>query len=572
MILDSLTVAVLAAELTARHQGLRIRRARADEQGLDVVLEGRHAADETDTSRLHLQFGPTGAISLGPAGTLVGGGGRERYLEGARIESIAAVPGDRALEFRLSREDADSRQTHGVLHVQLFPPYYRAVLVSSSHGRILGVWASAADRWAPAYGSDYLSPAAPPGKMTPGQATVDDFAGAVQKQPGQLAQALRLTIAGADRHLAQRLCVDTALAPDMLVGDAGLADLQRLWQVACDMWTRPAAAVFCWQRGQRRLSVVEPSEADVQRFSTVTAALQAPAAAEADPAAGAGPQQRQRLRKALRVLQRRAAGLQGDLDETEAMVELEHRGNSVLAAADQLAPGTTGVVANVHSADSGASFHVELAPGESAVQHGTRLLRRVAKLRRRTQSLPPRLHRAHELILETEALLAQIQSGTTIEQQTMQRWERRVEVRLTQEGKTEVESGTDQRQGARPRRYLTSTGWSVWAGRNNQENDIVTHRLAAQNDMWFHAHGYAGSHVILRREGRKEEPDGRTLEEAAAVAAYWSKGRTANKVPVVYTLAKFVSKPRGAPAGLAVMKREKTIMVRPDLLTEEESS
>ena len=88
--------------------------------------------------------------------------------------------------------------------------------------------------------------------------------------------------------------------------------------------------------------------------------------------------------------------------------------------------------------------------------------------------------------------------------------------------------------------------------------------------MWFHAHGYAGSHVILRREERKEDPSRRTLEEAAAIAAYWSKGRTANKVSVAYTLAKYVSKPRGGVPGLAMMKREKTIMVRPALLTEEE--
>ena len=109
---------------------------------------------------------------------------------------------------------------------------------------------------------------------------------------------------------------------------------------------------------------------------------------------------------------------------------------------------------------------------------------------------------------------------------------------------------------ARPRRYRTSAGWVVWAGRNNRENDILTHRLAAAEDIWLHAHGYAGSHVVLRRDGRREQPSKRTLEEAAGVAAYWSKGRTANKVAVVYTTAKHVRKPRGAAPGLAVLTRE----------------
>jgi len=73
----------------------------------------------------------------------------------------------------------------------------------------------------------------------------------------------------------------------------------------------------------------------------------------------------------------------------------------------------------------------------------------------------------------------------------------------------------------------------------------------------------------LRREGRKEEPDKQTLEEAAGLAAFWSKGKTAKKVSVVYTLVKYVSKPRGGAPGQAILKREKTIVVAPALIKEE---
>jgi len=108
-------------------------------------------------------------------------------------------------------------------------------------------------------------------------------------------------------------------------------------------------------------------------------------------------------------------------------------------------------------------------------------------------------------------------------------------------------------------------GWTVLAGRNNRENDQLTHRSAAPNDIWFHAHGYAGAHVVLRRDDRREEPGARNLEEAAAVAAFWSKGKTAKKVPVIYTTVKYVSKPRGGAPGQAVVRREKTLIVEPRL-------
>ena len=111
----------------------------------------------------------------------------------------------------------------------------------------------------------------------------------------------------------------------------------------------------------------------------------------------------------------------------------------------------------------------------------------------------------------------------------------------------------------------------MWAGRNNRENDQLTHRLASQNDYWFHAHGYAGAHVVLRREDPDREPGAKNLAEAAAIAAYWSKGKTAKKVPVVYTLVKYVSKPRGGQPGQALMRREKTLVVEPALLAEEDS-
>jgi len=78
--------------------------------------------------------------------------------------------------------------------------------------------------------------------------------------------------------------------------------------------------------------------------------------------------------------------------------------------------------------------------------------------------------------------------------------------------------------------------------------------------------------VILRREGRKDEPSAETLEEAAAVAAYWSKGKTARRVPVVYTLAKYVTRPRGAPPGRVAIRRERSIMVQPRLLPEEDEA
>jgi predicted ribosome quality control (RQC) complex YloA/Tae2 family protein len=115
----------------------------------------------------------------------------------------------------------------------------------------------------------------------------------------------------------------------------------------------------------------------------------------------------------------------------------------------------------------------------------------------------------------------------------------------------------------RPREFKTTDGWTVLVGRSNTENDLLTHKVARQEDYWFHAHGVPGSHVVLRREGRKDNPSARTIEEAASIAAYFSKARHSSKAPVIYTLKKYVRKPRGGKPGLALCTREKTVMVPP---------
>lgn len=117
--------------------------------------------------------------------------------------------------------------------------------------------------------------------------------------------------------------------------------------------------------------------------------------------------------------------------------------------------------------------------------------------------------------------------------------------------------------GFHPRSYQTKDGWTVLVGRSNLENDYLTHRMAHPEDYWLHAHGVPGSHVVLRRDGRKDNPSARTIEEAASIAAFFSRARHSSKAPVIYTLKKYVRKPRGARAGLAMCQREKTVMVLP---------
>ncbi len=112
-------------------------------------------------------------------------------------------------------------------------------------------------------------------------------------------------------------------------------------------------------------------------------------------------------------------------------------------------------------------------------------------------------------------------------------------------------------------RFFTSDGWEVMLGRGDIQNDELTHRVAKPNDIWLHAQGVPGSHVIIRKGGRRDIPSQRALSEAASASAFFSRAKTSKVVPVVYTLKKWVRRPRGAKPGVVVFQREKTLFVEP---------
>ena len=111
-----------------------------------------------------------------------------------------------------------------------------------------------------------------------------------------------------------------------------------------------------------------------------------------------------------------------------------------------------------------------------------------------------------------------------------------------------------------PRKFKLSTGHTVLVGRSNTENDYITFKLAQKGDYWLHTKDIHGSHLILQMNG--EEPEEEDIYESAAIAAWYSKGKDSDKVPVDYVPVKYVKKPTGARPGMVVFTNNKTVWVK----------
>jgi predicted ribosome quality control (RQC) complex YloA/Tae2 family protein len=111
-----------------------------------------------------------------------------------------------------------------------------------------------------------------------------------------------------------------------------------------------------------------------------------------------------------------------------------------------------------------------------------------------------------------------------------------------------------------PYRLFMHNNTQIWVGKSAESNDEIL-RLAHKNDTWLHARGVAGSHVLVRHANQPLQKN--TLQIAANLAAYYSKGKTQKICPVIFTPRKFVRKPKGAAAGAVLLEKEQVIMATP---------
>ena len=110
--------------------------------------------------------------------------------------------------------------------------------------------------------------------------------------------------------------------------------------------------------------------------------------------------------------------------------------------------------------------------------------------------------------------------------------------------------------------FVTEGGFRVLCGKNNVQNEYITHKLASKNDYWFHVKNLPGSHTVMLCDG--QEPSERDFTQAAEIAAFFSKGAGGDNVEVDYTLVRNVKKPAGAKPGFVIYHTNWSCVVTPD--------
>lgn len=262
---------------------------------------------------------------------------------------------------------------------------------------------------------------------------------------------------------------------------------------------------------------------------------------------------RRRIATALKRKRRAADKVRADLEAAGQAEEHRHKARLLLTRQKEIGRAPR---VELMDYDGATPVAIELDPALTPAQNAEILFRRARKADRKARAAPSRLAQIERERERLRELAGGLERASEAEISAL---ESEFGIRPATSG------GAPRGVRARYRTYEVAGGWEVLVGKSNRDNDVLTHRIAKPSDLWFHARQAPGSHVILRRHGRKAEPDKQAILEAAAIAAFHSKAARSTKVPVCYAERRHVRKPRGAPPGLAVVRREKVVFVEPKL-------
>lgn len=189
---------------------------------------------------------------------------------------------------------------------------------------------------------------------------------------------------------------------------------------------------------------------------------------------------------------------------------------------------------------------IPLDPTLTATENAKRYFDKYGKLKRTYEALSKLTEEVKSEIDHLESISAALDIALREEDLA------EIKEELTESGYIRRKGGSKkQKITSRPFHYISSDGFHIYVGKNNYQNDELTFKLATGNDWWFHAKKLPGSHVVVKLGNAEELPD-RTFEEAARLAAYYSKGREQEKVEIDYVQKKHVKKPAGAKPGFVI--------------------
>jgi predicted ribosome quality control (RQC) complex YloA/Tae2 family protein len=482
-----------------------------------------------------------------------------KHLRNARLRAVRQPRLERILELEWESRD-DAERLHGLLFiVEAMGRRSNLVLVGEDGSILDAVRRSppARNPRRPILPHLRYDPPPPQDRLLPEQVSADELAFGARGRSGTLARYLSDRLAGlsplAGRELAFR-ATGSAATELQTIGDwtavvrtivGFFAPLEtHAWQPSLcpsPLEVAPYPLEHLASSGLEMFPTLsEALSAYYERFASAPVQRGDPLAADRKALLAAVERATRANERRLRALEQQLASSQEQRDP------LRRAGELLLAYQAEVPPSATSIDLDGTS--------IDLDPDKTAVENAQAYFDRYRKAREALERVPPLLEDARrqaEYLDELRALVSVADDMAAI----------RALRREVAEAVGERPTSSKQRPASPYRRVSLDAGWEALVGTSAAGNAAVTFDVAQPDDLWLHARGVPGAHVILR--GPRGEPPSPVLERAAQLAAYHSGARSSARVEVDAAPRRHVRKIPAAPPGLVRYTHERTLRVEP---------
>ncbi|MBE9174684.1 NFACT family protein [Synechocystis salina LEGE 06155] len=497
-------------------------------------------------------------------------------LKGLALISLAPMqPWERVIDLAIAKRPGDEPLYH--LFLEVMGKYSNLILtdaqrqiitvahqVSAQQSRVRTVQT----------GQPYQPP--PPLLATPPLLTesLNDWRERVQLIPGLLSKQLLKSYRGVSpmvvRSLFARAGIDDQINNQVLTPDQW-ENLFSAWQIwlqrleKADFWGERLPQGYTVLAGSRGVNEVDRAQKGDRPLFPINELVSAYYRRELgrENFQQLQHQIQQKLATLIGKLQQKAQTFQQRLATAANAQQYQRQADLLMAYLHQGQPGLSAIT--LPDFDDQAPVTIPLQPDKNLIQNAQRLYKQQQKLNRAEAAILPLLAEVKQELAYLTQVETSVQALTEFDAPAD--WQTLTEIRdeLVEQGYLTLSHGRPRRKEAEtfePHQSLTPSGFPLWIGRNNRQNDYLSFRVATEYDLWFHAQEIAGSHVLLRLPPGAIA-DERDLQSAADWAAYYSRGRGEEQVPVVYTQPKYVFKPKGSKPGMVIYQQETVIWGKP---------
>ncbi|MFC7372111.1 NFACT family protein [Fictibacillus iocasae] len=478
-----------------------------------------------------------------------------KHLEGSFIESITQHDMERIVEITVRTRDEIGDETTKKIIIEIMGRHSNILLLDEKSGKIIDcikhIPPSQNRHRTLLPGQHYVRPPEQH-KLSPFGWSKEEVAGKLRWNEGKLPQQIVQTFSGVSPLLAAEIVHSAGLSTKENIASAftGLMGKLNMHQYEPQMTSAQGKEYFY-------LAPLTHIGGEAKTFGSVSELLDRFYSGKAD---------RDRIRQQAHDLERflhnefekltaKIKKLEKELINTEKAEQLKRKGELITAYMYQAKKGDTFLEAEDYFDENMPLVKIALEPMKTPAENAQHYFKKYNKMKKSISAITDQIAIAKEEVAYFDRLLTFMESASINDVEEIRE-------ELAEGGYVRQRGSSKKKVKEKPaiEEYVSSDGTLIFVGKNNKQNDYLTHKLARQNETWLHTKDIPGSHVLIR----SEDPSDTAVLEAAHLAAYFSKARHSGSVPVDYTQVRNVKKPSGAKPGFVIYDSQQTLYVTPE--------